>query len=64
MARDPSPPCPACGSHDVERVPLVLIAARYYKCGACTVTFRQSPPLADAAHVDRFDTGFPPPYRK
>ncbi len=41
----------------------MLIAARYYKCGACTVTFRQSPPLADAADVDRFDTGFLPPYR-
>ena len=42
----------------------MLIAARYYKCGACTVTFRQSPPLADAADVDRFNTSFLPPYGK
>ncbi|HEY6864007.1 MAG TPA: hypothetical protein VI319_08910 [Burkholderiales bacterium] len=42
----------------------MLIAARYYKCGLCTVTFRQSAPLAEAADVDRFSSGFLPPRGK
>jgi len=62
MAGDALPlSCPACGSRDVERIPLLLIAARYYKCGVCAVTFRRGSPATDAADIERFNTGFPPP---
>jgi len=62
MAGDgPAVSCPACGSRDVERIPLLLIAALYYRCGGCAVTFRKGSPATDAADIERFNAGFPPP---
>jgi DNA-directed RNA polymerase subunit RPC12/RpoP len=50
--------CPSCGSTNVTAIPLSLIEARYYKCAACTVTFRAASRNEEPADIDRFNQGW------
>jgi transposase-like protein len=58
--------CPACGSSNVDRIPLALISTRYFKCGACVVTFREMAKERETVDTSRLDAGtpFPPGGKK
>jgi len=47
--------CPACGSSNVDRIPLCLISTRYFKCGACVATFREMAKECEVVDTSRLD---------
>jgi ribosomal protein L37AE/L43A len=55
MATQIAVKCPACGSSNVDRIPLFLISTRYFKCGACVATFRDMARECEEVDTSRLD---------
>jgi transposase-like protein len=47
--------CPACGSSNVDRIPLSLISTPYFRCGVCVATFREVAKEREAVDTSRLD---------
>ena len=52
--------CPSCGSKDATLIPLLAIPTRYYRCGYCSITFRDPTQAFERPDVERFNRELEP----